>query len=326
MQRWQLAGGAVDAWEPLVSLEGVGSAYAAARDGIDALLRDRGLRRSGAGDDGRGAAARRPRQRRARGVGVDAAGVSRRQRRRDGRRLAAGVDRAAGAGAGARSLAAAGARPAARGGRRRRAARGPGRAADDARGRAAAASPGGGAAGLGGRRRRCSWRRSCMPSWRRPRRSPRTTDSSPAPPSDWCWSRAGSTRSRCSCRRRAHLALRPAYESNLRGYRDGGGAGRPGVAALRRGGLRRGRRRRARWPSDPPGSVGSGHASGTRSRGADAAADTRSVATKRATVVVLPRESPGGTRPEEGWFAAWVPGSRAGLELSSYLRCTPPAG
>lgn len=34
-------------WESLGSLEGVGSAYAAARDGIDAVLRDRGLRRTG---------------------------------------------------------------------------------------------------------------------------------------------------------------------------------------------------------------------------------------------------------------------------------------
>ena len=32
------------AW--LTSLEGVGSAYAATRDGIDAMLRDRGLRRT----------------------------------------------------------------------------------------------------------------------------------------------------------------------------------------------------------------------------------------------------------------------------------------
>lgn len=47
MQGWRLAGGEVDAWEPLAALEGVGSAYAAARDGVDALLRDRGLRRSG---------------------------------------------------------------------------------------------------------------------------------------------------------------------------------------------------------------------------------------------------------------------------------------
>ncbi len=37
----------VPPWESLWSLEGVGSAYAAARDGIDALLRDRGLRRTG---------------------------------------------------------------------------------------------------------------------------------------------------------------------------------------------------------------------------------------------------------------------------------------
>ncbi len=35
-----------DLLAPLVSLEGVGSAYAAARDGIDVVLRDRGLRRT----------------------------------------------------------------------------------------------------------------------------------------------------------------------------------------------------------------------------------------------------------------------------------------
>ena len=43
------------------ALEGVPSAYAAARDGIDAMLRDRGLRRTSPGDDRRVAAARRPR-------------------------------------------------------------------------------------------------------------------------------------------------------------------------------------------------------------------------------------------------------------------------
>lgn len=37
---------AADPLAPLLALEGVGSAYAAARDGIDALLRDRGLRRT----------------------------------------------------------------------------------------------------------------------------------------------------------------------------------------------------------------------------------------------------------------------------------------
>ena len=37
---------AADPWADLASLEGVGSALAAARDGIDALLRDRGLRRT----------------------------------------------------------------------------------------------------------------------------------------------------------------------------------------------------------------------------------------------------------------------------------------
>ncbi len=35
-----------DPLDALIALEGVGSAYAAARDGIDALLRDRGLRRT----------------------------------------------------------------------------------------------------------------------------------------------------------------------------------------------------------------------------------------------------------------------------------------
>ncbi|MEZ5093269.1 oxidoreductase [Nocardioides sp.] len=47
MQTWRLAGGEVDSWAALQGLEGVGSGYAAARDGVDALLRDRGLRRSG---------------------------------------------------------------------------------------------------------------------------------------------------------------------------------------------------------------------------------------------------------------------------------------
>jgi hypothetical protein len=37
---------AADPWARIASLEGVGSAIAAARDGIDALLRDRGLRRT----------------------------------------------------------------------------------------------------------------------------------------------------------------------------------------------------------------------------------------------------------------------------------------
>jgi hypothetical protein len=64
-----------------------------------------------------------------------------------------------------------------------------------------------------------------------------------------------------------HLRLRPAYESNLRGYREGG---RPGVhawllyaaEAYAAGG-------EASPLADPPG-----HASGIRSRGPDAAADT----------------------------------------------------
>ncbi len=39
-----------------------------------------------------------------------------------------------------------------------------------------------------------------------------------------------------------HLALRAAYESNLRGYRDGGPLGRARLVAVRRRGRRRGRR------------------------------------------------------------------------------------
>ena len=39
-----------------------------------------------------------------------------------------------------------------------------------------------------------------------------------------------------------HLANRAAYESNLGAYRDGGSGGGPRVAAVRRGGVRRGRR------------------------------------------------------------------------------------
>ena len=38
-----------------------------------------------------------------------------------------------------------------------------------------------------------------------------------------------------------HLALRAEYESNLRGYAEGGPRGRARVGALRRRGLRRGR-------------------------------------------------------------------------------------
>jgi hypothetical protein len=50
----------------LTSLEGVPSAYAAARDGIDVMLRDRGLRRTSPETTAGVAAARRPRERRAR--------------------------------------------------------------------------------------------------------------------------------------------------------------------------------------------------------------------------------------------------------------------
>ena len=81
-----------------------------------------------------------------------------------------------------------------------------------------------------------------------------------------------------------HLALRAAYESNLRGYRDGGAGGRARLAALRRRGLRGRAPRPARCGltlGRAPGGRGrasSGtarHASGTRFAGdPDAAADT----------------------------------------------------
>ena len=126
----------------------------------------------------------------------------------------------------ARPLAAAGAGPAARArrrGRRCRRASSAGRATPTAAARlrdladaADRADRGAGAAGRRGRARRAR---------RPPRRSPRTTGSSPGPPSGWCWSRAASTRSRWSCRRPATWRCGAAYESNLRGYRDGG-AGR----------------------------------------------------------------------------------------------------
>ena len=58
----------------LHALEGVPSALAAARDGIDAVLRDRGLRRTAPGRDGGVAAARRAGECGAGGVAVDAGG------------------------------------------------------------------------------------------------------------------------------------------------------------------------------------------------------------------------------------------------------------
>ena len=57
------------------------------------------------------------------------------------------------------------------------------------------------------------------------RRSRRTTGSSPARPSGWCWSRRGVDEKSLVVPEAGHLALRAAYESNLRGYRDGGQAG-----------------------------------------------------------------------------------------------------
>ena len=44
-----------------------------------------------------------------------------------------------------------------------------------------------------------------------------------------------------------HLALRAAYESNLRGYRDGGTGRRARLAAVRRRGGRQGSRGESRW-------------------------------------------------------------------------------
>ena len=105
------------AW--LTDLEGVRSAYAGTRDGIDVMLRDRGLRRTSPEMTGRVAAARRPRQRRARGLGLDAGGGARGRGRRDRRRRRAALRLDAGAGAAAQDRAAAGDRAAARRGRRR---------------------------------------------------------------------------------------------------------------------------------------------------------------------------------------------------------------
>ena len=86
-----------------------------------------------------------------------------------------------------------------------------------------------------------------------------------------------STRSRWWCRRPGTSRCGAAYESNLRGYADGGGRGRARVGALRGGGLRgRGRGE----PAAPAGggvarSTGSGRASGTRvDKHSGAAADT----------------------------------------------------
>ena len=129
-------------------------------------------------------------------------------------------------------------------------------------------------AGAGGRRGGA--RRARRPR----RRSPRTTGSSPAPPSGWCWSPAASTRSRWSCPRPGTWRCGAAYESNLRGYRDGGAGRRARLAALRRArptprAPRRARCDACRRPLSERSHVGRGHASGTRLRRIrGAAADT----------------------------------------------------
>ena len=45
------------------------------------------------------------------------------------------------------------------------------------------------------------------------------------PPNGWCWSRGESTRPRSSYPRRGTWPCARQYESNLRGYRDGGRRG-----------------------------------------------------------------------------------------------------
>ena len=100
-----------------------------------------------------------------------------------------------------------------------------------------------------------------------------------------------------------HLAQRAAYESNLRAYRDGGRARGPRVGALRRRGLR-GRCRGL-------AAAVLTQASGTRTS-SGAAADTCSPwATKRAFCKSPPsRDSRMASTPSDGWIAAWVPGAR----------------
>ena len=80
-----------DPLAPLLRLEGVPSAFAATRDGIDALLRDRGLRRTSPDADRRGAAARRPRVGGPGGFDVLAGGGPCGRGRRGRRRRGAGL-------------------------------------------------------------------------------------------------------------------------------------------------------------------------------------------------------------------------------------------
>ena len=226
----------------LATLEGVPSAFAAARDGIDALLRDRGLRRTPPETTAesllRGAHASAVLEGSA--SSLDEVRAGDRRRRGPGRRSGSrpsccrwgptltrsplqALARLHTV-AGARSLPdeqlgrprdADVGRPAARGGRR--------------------------AVRRRRRRRRCWSPRWPTPSCSRRRRSPRTTGSSPAPPSGWCSSPAASTRSRWWCPRPGHLATaRGVRVEPAAAYRDGGPAGRPRVAALRRRGVRRG--------------------------------------------------------------------------------------
>ena len=228
------------AW--LVALEGVPSGYAAARDGIDVMLRDRGLRRTspettaesllrGAHASRRARGLRRPRWRELREGAGDAIAA-------DAVRMSASLLALAPA---AQDRAPAGASPAST--RRRPAALGPERAGPSARrGRrptGCAVSPS--CCWPTRPPRRCSSRRSCTPTWRRPRPSPPTTASSPAPSSGWCWSRAGSTRSRWSCPRPGTWRCARSTSPTCGAYRDGGPRGRARLGALRRRGVRRGR-------------------------------------------------------------------------------------
>ena len=212
------------AW--LTTLEGVPSAYAAARDGIDVMLRDRGpaphlARRPTAESLLRGAHA----------SAVLEGSASTLAEVRDGAgdevaQAAVRVsDRAAGAGAGAGPLAAAGAGPAARAGRGGRAARRPARPAPR----------------RDGGRSGCAALAELLDA---PTTAPALlvaavvhadlATAAPFASHNGLVARAaerlvlvarGVDEKSLVVPEAGHLALRAAYESNLRGYRDGGAAG-----------------------------------------------------------------------------------------------------
>ena len=224
----------------LVDLEGVPSAYAAARDGIDVMLRDRGLRRTSpemtAESLLRGAHASAVLEGSTSSLAEVRAGDGRRDRA--GRAPALGLP--AGAGAAAQDRAAAGDRPSARGRRRRLGARrrprssprrGVGRPVARRLGAAPVRHDRPRTARGGGRARRRGDGRALRLAQRdrRPRLERLVLVARGVDAKSLVVPEAG------------HLALRAQYESNLRGYAEGGPRGVHAWAALRRRGVRRGR-------------------------------------------------------------------------------------